>query len=66
MVKAMKIGVAFAWDVSIRDVIVEGDSKIVTDTVQGLYTPSMVVFNVLVGLAHKLKDFRSIQIFHVK
>ena len=36
MVKAMKIGVAFAWDVGIRDVIVEGDSKTATDAVLGL------------------------------
>ena len=34
--------------------------------VLGLYIPSVVVFNVLVGLAHMLKDFRSVQISHVK
>lgn len=66
MAKAMEIEVAFAWDVGIRDVIVESDSKIVTDTVLGLYTPLMVVFNNLVGLAHMLKDFRLVQISHVK
>lgn len=59
-------GVAFAWDVGIRDVIVESDSKIVIDTVLDLYTPPTVVFNVLVGLAHKLIDFRSVQISHVE
>ena len=58
--------VAFAWDIGIRDAIVEGDFKIVTGTVLGLYIPSVVVFNVLVGLAHMLKDFRSVQISHVK
>ena len=31
-VKAMEIGVSFAWDVGIRDVVVESDSKIVADT----------------------------------
>lgn len=66
MAKAMEIEVAFAWVVGIRDVIVESDSKIVTDTVLGLYTPLMVVFNILVGLAHMLKDFRLVQISHVK
>lgn len=66
MAKAMEIEVAFAWDVGIRDVIVESDSKIVTDTVLGLYTPLMVVFNILIGLAHMLKDFRLVQISHVK
>ena len=66
MAKAMEIGVAFAWDIGKRDVIVKGDFKIVIDTVLGLYTPSVVVFNVLVGLAHMLKDFRSVQISHMK
>ena len=37
-----------------------------SDTLLGLYTFLMVVFNVLVGLAHKLKDFRSVQISHVR
>ena len=33
MVKAMEIGVAFTWDVSIRDMVVESDSKMVVETV---------------------------------
>ena len=65
-VKAMEIGVAFAWDVGIRDVVVESDSKIVADTLLGSYTPPMIVSNVLVGVAHKFQDFRSVQISHVK
>ena len=49
----MKIGVSFAWDTGIRDVVVESDSKIVADTILGLCTP-MVVSNVLNGIAYKL------------
>ena len=52
-VKAMKIGVSFVWNASIRDVVVESDSKIVADTILGLCTP-MVVSNVLTGIAYKL------------
>ena len=33
MVKAMEIGVAFTWDVGIRDMVVESNSKMVADTV---------------------------------
>ena len=62
----MKIGVSFAWDTGIRDVVVESDSKIVVDTLLGLCTPPMVVLNVLTGIAYKLQDFRSIQVSHVK
>ena len=34
--KAMEEGVTFAWYVGIRDVIFEGDSKIVSDALMGL------------------------------
>ena len=41
--KAMEEGVTFAWDVGIRDVIFEGDSKIVFDTLMRLGSPPMAV-----------------------
>ena len=62
----MKIGVSFVWDVGIRDVVVESDSKIVADTLLGLCTPPIVVSNVLTGIACKLQDFISVQVSHVK
>ena len=36
----MEEGVTFAWDVGIRDVIFEGDSKIISDALMGLGSPS--------------------------
>ena len=53
-VKVMEIGVFFAWNAGIRDVVVESDSKIVADTLLGLCTPPIVVSNVLIGIAYKL------------
>ena len=38
--KAMEERVTFAWDVGIRDVIFEGDSKIISDALMGLGSPS--------------------------
>ena len=35
-------------------------------TFLGLCTPPMTASNVPIGVDHKFKDFRSIQIFHVK
>ena len=64
--KTMEIGVSFAWDTSIRDVIVESDSKIVADTLLGFCTLPMVVSNVLTSIAYKFQDFRSVQVSHVK
>lgn len=57
---AMEMEVVFAWDVGIRDLVVESDSKIVVDTLLGLCTPLMVVSNVLADVTHKLQDFRSV------
>ena len=48
----MEIGVPFAWNVGIRDMVVEIDSKIVVDTLLGLCTPPMVVSNELNGIAY--------------
>ena len=52
--KAMEVGVFFAWDVGIRDVVFECDSKIVANALLGLCTPLVVVLNILVGVAHKV------------
>ena len=65
-VKAVEVKVSFAWDASIRDVVIESDSKSVADTLLVLCTPPMVVSNVLTGIAYKLQYFRSVRVSHVK
>ena len=62
----MEVGVFFAWDVGIRDVVFECDSKIVADALLGLCTPPVVISNILVKIAHKLQDFQSTHVSHVK
>lgn len=42
------------------------DSKIVADTLLGHCTLRVVVSNILVGVAHKIQDFQSICMSHVK
>ena len=42
------------------------DKKIVADTLLGLCTIHMVVSNILVGVAHKIQDFQSLLMSHVK
>ena len=39
--------------VTIKDVMVENDSKIVVDTLLDLCNPPMVILNILDGVAHK-------------
>lgn len=36
--KVIEIGVSFAWDIDTRDVVIESDSKVVVDTLLGLYS----------------------------
>ena len=43
--KAMEVGVLFAWDVGIREVIFECDSKIVSNALLGLCTPPVIISN---------------------
>ena len=49
--KTMEVGVSFAWDVGIREVILESDSKIVSDALLGLCTPPMIISNILAGVS---------------
>ena len=51
----MEEGVTFAWDVGIRDVIFEGDSKIVFDSLMGLRSPLVVVSTILTGVSQRLQ-----------
>ena len=64
--KATEIGVSFAWDVGIRDVIFECDSKIVSDAFLGLCTPLMIISNILAEVFLKIQDFQLAQVSHVR
>ena len=48
----MEVGVSFAWDVGIREVILECDSKIVSNALLSLCTPPMIISNILAMVYH--------------
>ena len=50
--KAMEVGVSFAWDVGIREVILECDSKTVSNALLSLCTPPMIISNILAMVYH--------------
>ena len=50
--KAMEVGVSFSWDVGIREVILECDSKIVSNALLSLCTPPMIISNILAVVYH--------------
>lgn len=64
--KAMEEGISFAWDVGIRGVVLECDSKIVSDALMGSCVPPVSISNILEGIKKKLLAFRSAQVSHVK
>ena len=55
--KAMEVGVSFAWEVGIREVNFECDSKIVSDALLGLCTPPIIISNILAGYLLSFKIF---------
>ena len=50
--KAMEAGVSFAWDVGIREVILECNSKIMSDALLSLSTPPIIISNILARVYH--------------
>ena len=64
--KALEEGVNFAWDVGIRDLVVESDSQIVIDAFKGDGIAPMFIANIIEGTRFKLLEFRRILIYHVK
>ena len=46
--KAMEARGSFAWDVGIREVILECESKIIFDALLSLCTPPIIISNILV------------------
>ncbi|KAL0017168.1 hypothetical protein SO802_004237 [Lithocarpus litseifolius] len=62
----MEVGVSFAWDVGIREVVLECDSKIMSNALLGLCTSLIIISNILAGVYHQLQDFRVAQVSHVR
>ena len=63
--KALEESLLFAWDVGIRDVLFECDSKIVYDAVTGCSDPPSIISNITEGIRCKLQDFWQAQVSHV-
>ena len=48
--KALEEVVDFAWDVGIRDVHFECDSKMIVDVVLGVSCPQASIYNIITGI----------------
>ena len=64
--KAFEEGVLFAWDVGVREVVFESNSKIIIAALQEVGKPLTTISNIIEGIRQKLQDFRRVQVNHVK
>ena len=64
--KAMEVAVQFALDVGVRDVTFEGDSLSICNALRGRSELSSSVQNIIFGLSHLVRNFRSYGFSHIK
>lgn len=64
--KALEIGVCFAEDVGLRDVVFEGDSQLVINAIHGIAEAEASVQNIVLGVLRKAQGFRTFDFVHVK
>ena len=63
--KALEESIFFAWDVDVRDVIFECDSRIVVEAVNDLCEPPTTIGNIIDDIRQKLQDFHRTKVFHI-
>ena len=64
--KAMEVAVQFALDVGVRDVTFEGDSLSICNALRGGSEVPLSVQNIIFGLFHLVRNFRSYVFSHTK
>ncbi|KAL0004817.1 hypothetical protein SO802_012378 [Lithocarpus litseifolius] len=64
--KALEEGIQFVSDVGVRDVIFEGDSMNICNSVQGLSEPPSSVQNIIAGILRRVQSFRTFKFTHTK
>ena len=64
--KAMEVGIPFALDVGVRDVTFEGDALSIFNALRRVGVMSTSVQNIVVGMSHRVKAFRTYAFSHTK
>ena len=64
--KAMEVGLRFALDIGIRDVVVECDALAVFNAVQGFVAPSSSILFIVDSILQQARWFRSCYFSHTK
>ena len=64
--KAVEVGLLFTQDIGIQDIVVESDSLITVQALNGTSTPPSAVLAIVQGIMDLSKGFRRVEVSHVK
>ena len=64
--KATKTGILLAWDLGLKDIVVEGDSQLVMFALKGSVNPALVIQKVVEGSQRCLSHFKTWRAERVK
>ncbi|XP_030923049.1 uncharacterized protein LOC115949928 [Quercus lobata] len=64
--KALEAGILFAWDLGLKNIVVEGDSLAVVQAIKGSVIPAISIQKVIEGISWWLKKFDNWKISHAR
>ena len=64
--KATEAGILLAWDLGLKDIVMEGDSQLVICALKGFANPASIIQKVVKGPQRCLSHFKTWRVEHVK
>ena len=64
--KAMEVGILFAWDLGLKNIVAEGDSLAVVQALKGSIIPAISIQKIAEGISWWLKKFDNWKILHAR
>ena len=64
--KPMEVGILFAWDLGLKNIVAEGDSLAVVQAIKRSITPAISIKKVTAGISWWLKNFDNWKISHAR
>ena len=64
--RAMEVGILFAWDLGLKNIVAEGDSLAVVQALKGRIIPAISIQKVTEGISWWLKKFDNWKILHAR
>ena len=64
--KAMEVGILFAWDLGLKNIVAEGDSLAIVQAIKGSVTSAISIQKVTEGNSWWLKNFDNLKISHAR